>query len=67
MSSRNRNNVDDLFDNGKELVAFYRQNPCIAAYDLLGVDLAPIQRLVFEDFWFKSYVITVAGRGFGSC
>ena len=50
---------------GKELIGFYRQHPCIAAYELLGVDLAPIQRMVFRDMWFKNYVITVAGRGFG--
>jgi intein/homing endonuclease len=29
------------------------------------VDLAPIQRLVFRDMWFKNYVICVAGRGYG--
>lgn len=52
-------------DQGVELIEFYRANPCIAAYDLLGVDLAPIQRIVFEDMWFKNYVITVAGRGYG--
>ena len=55
----------DIIDNGKELVSFYRQNPCIAAYDLLGVDFAPIQRLVFEDMWFKNNVIAVMGRGSG--
>ncbi len=50
---------------GKELIGFYRQHPCIAAYELLGVDLAPIQRMVFRDMWFKNYVIAVCGRGFG--
>lgn len=50
---------------GKDLIEFYIKHPCIAAYDLLGVDLAPIQRVVFEDMWFKNYVITVAGRGVG--
>jgi hypothetical protein len=47
------------------LVNFYRNNPCIAAYDLLGVDFAPIQRIIFEDMWFKSYVITTISRGGG--
>lgn len=47
------------------MIEFYRQNPCIAAYDLLRVDLAPIQRVVFEDMWFKNYVIAVCSRGFG--
>jgi len=60
-----RANVEVLMDQGTKLVQFYRENPCIAAYDLLRVDLAAIQRVVFEDMWFKNYVITVAGRGFG--
>jgi len=58
-------NLDLVMDQGMEMIKFYRENPCIAAYDLLNVDLAPIQRVVFEDMWFKNYVIAVAGRGFG--
>jgi hypothetical protein len=65
ISNKRNKNYEDVLAGGKELIAFYNQNPCIAAYDLLGVDFAPIQRLVFEDMWFKNYVITVAGRGFG--
>lgn len=65
MAKKKNKNIDLVMLQGKELVEFYRNNPCIAAYDLLGVDLAPIQRLVFEDMWFKNYVIAVAGRGFG--
>jgi hypothetical protein len=56
---------EELMTQGMEMVEFYRNNPCIAAYDLLKVDLAPIQRLIFEDMWFKNYVIVVAGRGLG--
>jgi len=56
---------DEVLNNGVELIKFYHENPCIAAHDLLGVDLAPIQRAVFEDMWFKNFVITVATRGFG--
>ena len=54
-----------VLETGSELIAFYLQNPCIAAYDLLGVDLAPIQRAIFEDFWFKNYVMAICGRGGG--
>jgi len=54
-----------LMEQGAQLVNFYRNNPVIAVYDLLGVDLAPIQRIVFRDMWFKNYVITVASRGYG--
>lgn len=62
-----RRNKIELLTNGKKLIEFYRNHPCIAAYELLGVELAPIQRLVFRDMWFKDYVITVASRGFGKC
>ena len=55
----------EILETGSELVSFYLQNPCIAAYDLLGVDLAPIQRAIFEDFWFKNYVMAICGRGGG--
>lgn len=63
--AKKRRNIEELMKNGMELIEFYRNHPCTAAYELLGVDFAPIQRLVFRDMWFKSYVITVAGRGFG--
>jgi hypothetical protein len=58
-------NVKTLMSQGIELIEFYRQNPTIAAYDLCRADLAPIQRIVFEDMWFKNYVIGVMGRGNG--
>jgi len=63
--AKQHKNLEELMSQGKELIEFYRQHPCTAAYELLGVDFAPIQRLVFRDMWFKNYVITVAGRGFG--
>ena len=62
-----KRNLDAVMGQGPMLVEFYRNNPCIAAYELLGVDLAPIQRIVFEDMWFRDYTITVAGRGLGKC
>lgn len=57
--------MEIILEQGQELIEFYRSNPCIAAYDLLAVDLAPIQRIVFEDMWFKNYCITIVGRGCG--
>jgi len=62
---RTSRNFEIIMEQGIELVQFYRAHPCIAAYDLLGVDLAPIQRLMFEDMWFKNYVIGVVSRGGG--
>jgi len=58
-------NYIDILNNGKDLVRFYREHPCIAAYDLLNVDFAPIQRIVFKDMWFKNNTISVMGRGSG--
>jgi len=65
MSLIEKTNIDLVMDYGIDLVDFYIKNPCAAAYDLLGVDLAPIQRIVFKDMWFKNYSITVMGRGGG--
>jgi len=58
-------NIDIVMAQGAEMVQHYRNNPVMAAYDLLGVDLAPIQRVVLNDMWFKNFVITVMGRGGG--
>ena len=58
-------NMDLVLQQGPELIEFYRNNPCIAAYELLGVDLAPIQRVVFEAMWFKPYTMAICGRGAG--
>lgn len=48
-----------------QLIKFYRQNPVIAAEDLLRVKLAIPQQAVLEDMWFKNFVLVTAGRGTG--
>ena len=48
-----------------ELIRFYRNNPIIAAKDLLRVELATPQQPIFEDMWFKNFVLVTAGRGTG--
>lgn len=63
--AKKHKNFEEMLTQGKDLIEFYRTHPCTAAYELLGVDLAPIQRLVFRDMWSRNYVIAVAGRGFG--
>lgn len=63
--ARYNKNIEELFAQGKELIEFYRAHPCTAAYELLGIDLAPVQRLIFRDMWFKNYVIAICGRGAG--
>lgn len=55
----------DFTDKGLKLIQFYRENPVIAASDLLGVDLPPAQRLVLKDMWTKPYVLVTASRGTG--
>jgi hypothetical protein len=57
--------MENLLDMGSDMIIFYRENPVLAALDLLKVDLAPVQRIVLNDMWFKNYSITVASRGFG--
>jgi len=52
-------------DQGSSMIEYYRTDPVMAAYDLLNVDLAPIQRIVLRDMWFKSFSISVCARGFG--
>ena len=61
----NIDNIDILVQEYGHMIEFYRNDPVVAAYDLLNVDLAPIQRIVLRDMWFKSYTITIASRGFG--
>jgi hypothetical protein len=55
----------DFMKAGIDLVAFYRNNPVIAAEDLLNVELAPPQAVILEDMWFKPYCMVSAGRGSG--
>ena len=59
--------IDDVMSQGASMIEHYRRDPVLAAYDLLGIDLAPIQRIVLRDMWFKNFVITVMGRGGGKC
>lgn len=56
---------ESLILEGMSLVEYYRHEPIIAAYDLLGIKLAPIQRVVLRDMWERNFSILVAGRGCG--
>jgi len=48
-----------------ELVKLYRQNPVLAAEDLLRIKLAVPQQQVLTDMWFKNFCLITAGRGTG--
>jgi len=58
-------NLDVILDQGAEMIELYRNDPVTAAYDLLRVDLAPIQRIILRDMWFKNFTISVVTRGGG--
>jgi len=58
-------NLDVILDQGAEMIQCYRDDPVMAAYNLLGVDLAPIQRIILRDMWFKNFTISVMSRGGG--
>lgn len=59
------NEYDLLKVRSNNLIEFYRNNPVVAASDLLNVELAPIQRIIFRSMWYKDYIIVVACRGLG--
>lgn len=50
-----------------ELMNIYRDNPSAAARDLLGIDLAPHQRVMLKSMWDCNNVITILSRGCGKC
>jgi hypothetical protein len=55
-----------ISDNEKaSMLAYYREYPCEAARDLLGVDLAPHQRLILDIMWTRAYVLLALSRGCG--
>ena len=58
-------NLDVILDQGGQMIEAYRNDPVMAAYDLLRVDLAPIQRIILRDMWFKNFTISVVTRGGG--
>ncbi len=55
----------ELLQREISLIKFYRENPVLAAEDLLRVELPVPQQLVLNDMWFKNYVVFCAGRGSG--
>jgi hypothetical protein len=61
----NVENISSIIEQGSYLVELYRNDPVLAAYDLLNVDLAAIQRVILRDMWFKSFTISVVSRGGG--
>lgn len=48
-----------------QTIAFYRRNPCIAARDLLGIELLDYQKYMLQGAWNASHVCWVLTRNGG--
>lgn len=48
-----------------KLIDFYRENPEIAAEDLLNIKLADMQKVILRAMWTKNYVMSIMCRGSG--
>ena len=46
-------------------IAYYRRNPCIAAKDLLGVNLFDAQKYMLQGTWNASHAVWCCSRNFG--
>ena len=57
--------ADEISDNKLLMIEYYRANPCQASSDLLGIDLAPHQRICLKAMWFCDYTILTLSRGTG--
>ena len=55
----------EILESHLSLIQFYRDNPVIALKDLLDIELAIPQRVIFKDMWFNKFVIQTASRGTG--
>lgn len=55
----------DIPNNFLDMVEFYRKNPVIALEDLLNIELAVPQRVIFNSMWDHKFTIITAGRGNG--
>jgi len=59
--------IDDpeFLQSSNNLVQFYRDNPAIAAKDLLNVELSDVQKVVLRSMWFRNYTMAIMCRGSG--
>jgi hypothetical protein len=57
------NNAPSKLNLGKDLLAFYRSFPCVAAKELLGVELVYTQRAMLNIMWHYPNVCEVLSRG----
>jgi hypothetical protein len=50
-----------------DLIKEYKDKPCEAARDILGVELASPQKLALRAMWIRNNVIIIFNRGAGKC
>lgn len=55
------------FTEGEKLILFYRENPVVAAEDLLGIKLIWLQRIMLKAMWFKRFAMISVSRGAAKC
>lgn len=46
-------------------IAYYRRNPCIAAKDLLGINLFDAQKYILQETWNAQHSVWCCSRNFG--
>lgn len=54
--------MTEIHDSEK-LIAFYRENPCVAINDIFNIELTWFQRIAVRSFWNKKFIIFLFSRG----
>ena len=54
-----------LYEKDAKIISFYRRNPCIAARDLLGINLFDAQKYIIQNSWNSSISVWCCCRDFG--
>lgn len=61
LSSRKK----ELYDKNARTIEFYRNNPCIASEELIGVKLLDAQKIILNRIWIADYSVLACSRNFG--
>lgn len=56
--------IKDISSESK-MIWFYRRHICLAVLDILGIELAPHQRIFVKSLWNHSYIVGLMSRGMG--
>lgn len=47
----------ELYDKNARTIEFYRNNPCIASEELIGVKLLDAQKIILNRIWVADYSV----------